>query len=478
MGLLEVCAALHYNHALAGQEPFIAKGQSIMKKFSLFFKTFAAASSAALVLAAPVFAQTSPTPDTESKTVVTGAPKVAISEGHALLNSMQDHIINVSDRVKGLVVHIESISKVGNQRRKSTGSGLILSADGKIVTNYHVIDKAQLITVILDDKTKYTAEVTRDDQQTDLAFLKIKPNKPLLFATLADSDKIKVGEWVIAVGNPYGFDRTVSFGIVSGKGRFIPGADNGAPLINDFIQIDAMIDPGNSGGPLVNMNGEVIGQIQRGWLGIFMQTFTDEHAEFIKQPNLRGLLVSDVAPGSPSEKAGLRSGDVITHFNGKAINADTDEALSRIQFDVAQLLPNEKVPVEYFRNGKTFNTVVTLGVRPAVNTNDMETSYGFTVQEITANNELEYRLLSKDGMLVSKVDSGSAAANGLKVGDVIIRLNDTPIHNAKDLKKALNDVHDDKYFLITAKRGRVQVYCLIDTSTYSNAENKKQEENK
>ena len=135
MGLLEVCAALHYNHALAGQEPFIAKGQSIMKKFSLFFKTFAAASSAALVLAAPVFAQTSPTPDTESKTVVTGAPKVAISEGHALLNSMQDHIINVSDRVKGMVVHIESISKVGNQRRKSTGSGLILSADGKIVTN-------------------------------------------------------------------------------------------------------------------------------------------------------------------------------------------------------------------------------------------------------------------------------------------------------------------------------------------------------
>ncbi len=508
LGLLEVCAALHYNHALAGQEPFIAKGQGIMKKFSLFFKTFAAASSAALVLAAPVFAQTSPTPDTGSKTVVTGAPKVAISEGHALLNSMQDHIINVSDRVKGMVVHIESISKVGNQRRKSTGSGLILSADGKIVTNYHVIDKAQLITVILDDKTKYTAEVTRDDQQTDLAFLKIKPNKPLLFATLADSDKIKVGEWVIAVGNPYGFDRTVSFGIVSGKGRFIPGADNGAPLINDFIQIDAMIDPGNSGGPLVNMNGEVIGinsigvgrgqgftipsnvvkdvadrlevngQIQRGWLGIFMQTFTDEHAEFIKQPNLRGLLVSDVAPGSPSEKAGLRSGDVITHFNGKAINADTDEALSRIQFDVAQLLPNEKVPVEYFRNGKTFNTVVTLGVRPAVNTNDMETSYGFTVQEITANNELEYRLLSKDGMLVSKVDSGSAAANGLKVGDVIIRLNDTPIHNAKDLKKALNDVHDDKYFLITAKRGRVQVYCLIDTSTYSNAENKKQEENK
>ena len=141
-------------------------------------------------------------------------------------------------------------------------------------------------------------------------------------------------------------------------------------------------------------------------------------------------------------------------------------------------MTNEKVPVEYFRNGKTFNTVVTLGVRPAVNTNDMETSYGFTVQEITANNELEYRLLSKDGMLVSKVDSGSAAANGLKVGDVIIRLNDTPIHNAKDLKKALNDVHDDKYFLITAKRGRVQVYCLIDTSTYSNAENKKQEENK
>ena len=125
------------------------------------------------------------------------------------------------------LIPIEPLPK--DLRRKATGSGLILSPDGKIVTNYHVIDKAQLITVILDDKSKYTAEIIRDDQQTDLAFLKIKPNRALPYAQLADSDKVQVGEWIIAVGNPYGFDRTVSFGIVSGKGRFIPGADNGVP---------------------------------------------------------------------------------------------------------------------------------------------------------------------------------------------------------------------------------------------------------
>ena len=194
--------------------------------------------AAAICLAGtPVQAQPSPAAE--------GAAP-AISPGRALFSQLQDHIIDVSDKIKSTVVHIEVLSKVGHQRRKTTGSGLIISPEGKIVTNYHVIDKAQLITVILDDKSKYTAKIVRDDQQTDLAFLKIEAPQPLPYATLADSDKVKVGEWVIAVGNPYGFDRTVSFGIVSGKGRFVPGADNGVPLINDFIQIDAMIDPGNS----------------------------------------------------------------------------------------------------------------------------------------------------------------------------------------------------------------------------------------
>ncbi|MGM9991598.1 MAG: trypsin-like peptidase domain-containing protein [Candidatus Bruticola sp.] len=469
-----------------------------MKNFPLFFRGLLVTVVSAACLAAPA-ASWADMPDKAQ----------TISPGHALFNSMQEHIIKISDHIKSTVVHIEVLSKVGNQRRKATGSGLILSSDGKIVTNYHVIDKAQLITVILDDKSKYTAEIIRDDQQTDLAFLKIKPTRELPYAQLADSDKVQVGEWIIAVGNPYGFDRTVSFGIVSGKGRFIPGADNGVPLINDFIQIDAMIDPGNSGGPLVNMNGEVIGinsigvgrgqgftipsnivkdvdsrlevegHIQRGWLGVFMQPFTEEYAAFIKQPTLRGLLVSDTTKDSPAYKAGLRSGDVITKLNNKPVNADTDEALNRVKLEVAQLLPNAKVPIEYSRNGKKFETTAILGVQPNVSTNDIETSYGFIANEITVSAELEYRLLGRDGMLVSKIEKGSAAATaGLSVGDVITKINDKPIHDSKDLKEALNSVKNDKHFLITAKRGQIKVFCLIDTSTYGAADTSKVEKDK
>lgn len=449
--------------------------------------------AAAICLAGtPVQAQPSPAAE--------GAAP-AISPGRALFSQLQDHIIDVSDKIKSTVVHIEVLSKVGHQRRKTTGSGLIISPEGKIVTNYHVIDKAQLITVILDDKSKYTAKIVRDDQQTDLAFLKIEAPQPLPYATLADSDKVKVGEWVIAVGNPYGFDRTVSFGIVSGKGRFVPGADNGVPLINDFIQIDAMIDPGNSGGPLINMDGEVIGinsmgmgrgqgftipanivkdvdnrlevegKIQRGWMGVFMQPFTEEYAAFIGHPTLRGLLVSDTPADGPAHKAGLRSGDVITKFNGHEVNVDTDEALNRIKLEVAQLLPQAKVPIEYFRDGKLYNTTVVLAVQPSVKTEDVDTSYGFVANEITITMELEYRLLGRDGMLVTKVEKGSAAANsGLAVGDVITHINKMPILKAEDLTKALTKVKSDKHFLITAKRGLIQVYCLIDTSTYGQAD--------
>lgn len=437
-----------------------------------------------------------------------GTPDTA-SEGFRALSSIQDHIMRLSDQVKATVVHVEVIAKEGNQRRKNTGSGLILTKDGKIVTNYHVIDKAQVITVILDDKSKYEAEIIRDDQQTDLAFLKIKPNHDLPVAKLANSDDVKVGEWVIAVGNPYGFDRTVSFGIISGKSRFVPGADNGVPLINDFIQTDALIDHGNSGGPLVNMKGEVVGinsigvgrgqgftipanivadvdnrlevkgKIQRGWLGVFMQPFTEEHAIFMGKPELRGMLIGDTTPGSPAQKAGLKSGDIITKFNGKAINANSDEATSRIKLEVAQLLPNQSVPVEFYRDGKYHNVVITLGTQPAVISENIYTDYGFVANEVTISLQLENRLPDRTGMLVSKVEKGSAAHNaGMGRGDVIKKINSYSINSAADLKTALEKVKNDQRFLITAKRGQITVYFLIDTASYSEEDPSKSSKDK
>lgn len=442
--------------------------------------------------------------------LVSGSVSTAYSEGvvepqsvgRATFAAMQDHIMKLSDQIKDVVVHIEVVSKVGSQRQKATGSGLIINADGKIVTNYHVINKAQTITVTLNDKSKYTAEIVRSDQQTDLAFLKIKADHKLPFAKLADSDKVKVGEWVIAVGNPYGFDRTVSFGIVSGKGRFVPGADNGVPLINDFIQIDALIDAGNSGGPLVNMDGEVIGinsigvgrgqgftipsnivsdvenrkqvdgRIQRGWLGIFMQPFTDEYAEFIGKPDMHGLLVSDVMPGSPADKFGLRSGDVITKFNGHDIIANNTENMNRVKLQVAQLLPGDKVPVEYYRDGKFHKIDIVLTLQPMVSVDDVNTDYGFVANEITFNMGIEHRLDDTEGMFVSKVEKGSVAATaGLAAGDVIKFVNKDKITNTAELNRALDKVKNNQHFLLTVKRGRVKQYILIDTSNEKKADN-------
>ncbi|MFH1335222.1 MAG: trypsin-like peptidase domain-containing protein [Candidatus Zixiibacteriota bacterium] len=176
-----------------------------------------------------------------------------------LFDDLQKMIIHVSNEIKPSVVHIEVVKKTGEIKYKSLASGLIVDKRGYVLTNEHVVDDAKSITVTLPSKIEYPAEIIGTDKQTDLALIKITTDEELAVARLGNSDKVEVGEWVVAVGNPYGFDRTVSFGIVSGKGRVLPYLPIEAPLINDFIQTDAAIDPGSSGGPLVNLRGEVIG---------------------------------------------------------------------------------------------------------------------------------------------------------------------------------------------------------------------------
>ena len=176
-----------------------------------------------------------------------------------LFDDLQKVIISLSNRIQPSVLHIEVIKKSDSFKFKSLASGLVVDQNGYILTNEHVVDKAQSIRITLPNKLEYPAEIIGVDKQTDLALLKIKSEEKLAVPKFGNSDKIEVGEWVIAVGNPFGFDRTVSFGIVSGKGRVIPFLPEESRLISDFIQTDAAIDPGSSGGPLVNLKGEVIG---------------------------------------------------------------------------------------------------------------------------------------------------------------------------------------------------------------------------
>ncbi len=429
--------------------------------------------------------------------LVGALPATAQTEGLKLFENLQGLITEASDRVKTSVVHIEVLAKRGEQRQKGLGSGLIINSDGQIVTNYHVIDRAQVITVILDDKTKLEAQVLRRDQQTDLALLQVKAGRPLPAAQLADSDKVRVGEWVLAIGNPYGFDRTVSFGIVSGKGRFIPGVDSEVPLLNDFIQTDALIDPGNSGGPLVNLRGEVLGinsvgigrgqgftipsnvvrevvtrtevegRIQRGWLGIYLQPFTPEMAEYHGLPRVRGVLVSDLVNGGPAQTAGLQSGDVLSRFDGVDLDADTDDAINRFIQMVSALEPGTKVKVQINRRGRDLEKDLTVGTQPPVQATEVDTDFGFTAKQITQSLFLEYRLNQREGVLVSYVTRGSPAQEaGLEVGDVVIRVDQTPIGTVEDFRKALQGLEKRARFMLTLKRGQVTRFALVDLAPY------------
>ena len=421
-------------------------------------------------------------------------PALADQEpGLATFIELQKTVVQLSETIKPSVVHIEVHARRGNVRRKGMGSGLIISADGRIVTNHHVVDRAERITVRLDDKSQYEAEVLRQDKQTDLALLKIKPKSSLPAAHLANSDSVSVGQWVLAVGNPYGFDRTVSFGIVSGKGRYIPDINNEVQLLNDFIQTDALIDPGSSGGPLINLKGEVVGinsvgigrgqgftipanvvkevitrkkvegRIERGWLGVILQPFPRALAKYYGDAGLRGILVADVQSGSPADRHGLLSGDVITNFNGNDLAAEQDEEISKFTQMVTSVAPNTPVQVEVFRNGGRRNLEVTLGTQPNVDPREVDTNLGMLVQEITQRAILEHRLDDDQGVIVSFLSRGEVAHEaGLELADVITHVDGKQVDDLESFEKMLKTLDRNKNHLLTVLRGRTKRYALLE----------------
>ena len=379
------------------------------------------------------------------------------------------------------------------RRASSLGSGFIIDDAGIVVTNFHVIENAEEITVTLSDETVFTAEVLGQDQKTDIAVLKIDPGDTELTAVpFGDSDSLRVGDWVLAIGNPFGLGGTVTAGIVSARGR-----DIGNGPYDDFIQTDASINRGNSGGPLFNVEGEVIGintaifsqtggsvgigfaissnlakrvttqlaeygTTRRGWLGVFIQEVTPDIAESLGLDEATGALVSTVNESSPAQAAGLEPGDVIISFDGKAIEKMRD--LPRI---VAETEIGATVAVELIRNGSRMSVDVTLGelekaelvgIVGEESQGDAESfeKLGFSVDNLNAELAAELGLdENMRGVVVTEVEEGSPAFDkGLQPGDVIKRFGQRRVENAADLAKSVAE---------TLESGRAGVLLLVES---------------
>lgn len=361
---------------------------------------------------------------------------------------------------------------------QALGSGFIISADGYIVTNNHVIRHADRITVTLQDNTVLPAKIAGHDNRTDLALLKVTPPHPLPFVSFGNSDTARVGNWVLAIGNPFGLSGTVTAGIVSSRGRNI---DQGP--YDDFIQTDAAINKGNSGGPLFDMHGAVIGvntaiyspsggsvgigfsipsnevsriitqlqkngHVSRGRIGVRIQDVTRDIADGLNLSPARGALVAGVEPKGPAAAAGLETGDVVRQLNGADV---TGKTLPRL---IADLAPGTHATLNVWRKGKTLDLPVTIAALPDSDdddapahpapgrhdkTPDTNTS-GFTVSSLTDEARKKYRLSDdQKGVVVTNVTEGSPAAErGLKPGDVITGVRQTPVSKPSDLRDALD----------------------------------------
>lgn len=376
-------------------------------------------------------------------------------------------------------------------KSKALGSGVIVSSDGYILTNNHVVKDADEIKVLLHDKKEYKGEVIGNDPKTDLAVIKISAdNLPVL--RLGDSDKLKVGSLVIAVGNPYGLSHTVTMGIVSAVGR----ANVGIADYEDFIQTDAAINPGNSGGALVNTRGNLVGintaifstsggyqgigfaipsnmaknvmdslikhgKVVRGWLGVTIQDLTPELAGHFDIKATQGVLISDVVDGSPAEKAGIKRSDLIVEYYSKEVK-DT----FGLRNMVAETPPGSTVGIKVIRDGKEKVLKVVIAELPekitAAAPSSSSVLEGVFVHELTPPIREELDIPDKvRGVIVTKVDMNSPALGKLSPNDVIQEINKQSIKNLKDFGEAISEARGDKDLLLLVYRGGSYIYVTI-----------------
>ncbi|MCL2669682.1 MAG: DegQ family serine endoprotease [Syntrophaceae bacterium] len=370
------------------------------------------------------------------------------------------------------------------RRQQGVGSGFIISKDGYIVTNNHVVEGADQIRVKLSDGKEREGKVVGRDPRTDLALVKIDDPSDLQPLILGDSDSLRVGEWVVAVGSPFGLEQTVTAGIVSAKGRLI-----GSGPYDDFIQTDASINPGNSGGPLINLRGEVVGintaiiasgqgigfaipvnmakeiapqlqargHVTRGMLGVGIQDVTPDLARSFGMKEAKGALVSQITPGGPADKGGIQQGDVIVAFDGKNVADSRD--LPRI---VAATPVGKTVTVKVLRNGKELDRTVTVAeleeeAKETAKT-EAQKNIGLTVQTMTPQLARQFGVKPDDGVVVTSVVPNSPAAEaGLRVGDLIREVDRQAVKNTGDFQQRLAQAKDTVLLLIQRSDGALFV---------------------
>jgi len=375
---------------------------------------------------------------------------------------------------------------------RSLGSGFIIDKEGYIITNNHVIEDADEIKVRLSDKEEFDAKIVGRDVKTDLALIKINPPEGLPVAQLGDSDALKVGEWVMAIGNPFGLDQTVTVGIVSAKWRKI-----GAGPYENFIQTDAAINQGNSGGPLFDTDGKVVGvnsaifstsggsigigfaipinlaknvvkqlketgRVVRGWLGVIVQTVTPELADSFGIKQKKGALVADISPDGPAAKSGIKKGDIIIAFDGKEIKEMGDLPLI-----VAQTQVGQKVDVDLLRNGKSLTKKVIIGELKeqkeyAFADGKTRKDVGMEVSELNSELARKYGISESRGVLVTYVENNSPAERaGIREGDVIIEVNRESVMNLDEYYEAFKEAKKGDKILFWIKRGRSSQFVVV-----------------
>jgi serine protease Do len=383
-------------------------------------------------------------------------------------------------------------------KQRGAGSGFIISSDGMILTNNHVVEDADTIKVRLSDKREFTAKVIGTDPQSDVALIQIDGNN-LPTLPLGDSDELEVGEWVIAIGSPFELSQTVTVGVVSAKGRSRLGIND----YENFIQTDAAINPGNSGGPLLNIHGEAVGintaifsrsggymgigfaipvnmakniqkqlqqngKVTRGWLGVVIQDVNEDLADSFNLDRAEGILVSEVSDGSPAKKAGLQQGDVIMALDGLPV-ADVTELRNR----VAMTAPDTKVKFTIIRNGHEKTVMVRIGEQPSDfghvakkekhgKTSSLLDGMGLSLQELTTELADQFNYSKGQGVLIAEVEPDSPAARvGLQPGQLIEEVNQIRVHSLSELKKALKKSKNPKQVLLRVRAGEFSQYVVL-----------------
>ncbi len=366
------------------------------------------------------------------------------------------------------------------QRERSLGSGFILSEDGYILTNEHVVSGAEQIKVRLTDQRVFPGQIVGVDPKTDVAVIKIDAEEPLPAVVLGDSDRLRVGQWALAIGNPFGLDSTLTVGVISATGR----TDVGIEDYENFVQTDASINPGNSGGPLLNIYGEVVGvntaivasgqgigfaipinlarqiadqlistgEVTRGWLGVSIQPLDAELAESFGLDRVTGALVTRVLPDTPAARAGLQRGDVLLRFNGKPVRS-----VKELQLLVASSALGEGIPVEVLREGTQLTLEVIIVARDEKGVQiarqeeqDLAPWLGMTFAK------------ADDGVRITGVDSGShAEAAGVKVGDLVLAINRYAVNSLADISKARKRIRIKEKVLLLLQRGDTNLYVAL-----------------